>query len=163
MCNFANLMKIDATEQIYLEKAQQLCAADEQCTATVMRKLADWGCPLTSAPKIVNMLTAGGYIDEYRYVCRYCESKAFHQKWGRIKITSMLRQKHIAGDVIAKGIKVIDESEYRKVLDCVAQAKWKTYDKDDDEDKNVSKLTAFLLSRGYELDIIKDVIKDIEQ
>ena len=155
-------MKIDAKEQFFLEKAQQFCADDEQCVATVMRKLADWGCPLTSAPKIVNMLTAGGYIDEYRYVCRYCESKAFHQKWGRIKITSMLRQKHIPGDVIAKGIKVIDEEEYLKVLDGVARTKWATYT-DDDEERNVSRLTAFLLSRGYELEIIKDVIKDIEQ
>lgn len=162
MCNFANLMKIDAKEQVFLEKAQQFCAADEQCTATVMRKLVDWGCPATSTNKIVTMLTAGGYIDEYRYVCRYCESKAFHQKWGRIKITSMLRQKHIAGDVIAKGIKVIDDEEYRKVLLGVAQTKWRTYTGDDDE-KNVNKLTAFLMSRGYELDIIKDVIKDIEQ
>ncbi len=155
-------MKIDAKEQVFLEKAQQFCAADEQCTATVMRKLVDWGCPATSTNKIVTMLTAGGYIDEYRYVCRYCESKAFHQKWGRIKITSMLRQKHIAGDVIAKGIKVIDDEEYRKVLLGVAQTKWRTYTGDDDE-KNVNKLTAFLMSRGYELDIIKDVIKDIEQ
>ena len=155
-------MKIDAKEQFFLEKAQQFCADDEQCVATVMRKLADWGCPLTSAPKIVNMLTAGGYIDEYRYVCRYCESKAFHQKWGRIKITSMLRQKHIPGDVIAKGIKVIDEEEYLKVLDGVARTKWATYT-DDDQERNVSRLTAFLLSRGYELEIIKDVIKDIEQ
>lgn len=155
-------MKIDANEQFYLEKAQQFCADDEQCTASVMRKLADWGCPMTSAPKIVNMLTAGGYIDEYRYVCRYCESKAFHQKWGRIKITSMLRQKHIPGDVIAKGIKVIDEDEYRKVLEGVARVKWGTYT-DDDNEKNISRLTSFLLSRGYETDIIKDVIKDFEQ
>ena len=154
-------MKLEAKEQVYLEKAQQFCAADEQCTATVMRKLVDWGCPQTSTGKIVSILAADGYIDEYRYVCRYCESKAFHQKWGRIKITSMLRQKHIAGDVIAKGIKVIDEDEYKKVLEGVALNKWKTYS--DDDEKRVGKLNAFLQSRGYEPEIIREVIKDIEQ
>ncbi len=151
--------KIDATEQTFLEKAQQLCAADEQCSASVMRKLADWGCPMTSAPKIVDALIATGYIDEARYVSRYCESKAFHQKWGRIKITSMLRQKHIPGDVIAKGIKVIDEEQYREVLKGVAETKWATYT-DDDEEKNMNRLTAFLLSRGYEIEIIKEITKD---
>ena len=162
MCNFANLMKIDATEQVYLEKAQQFCAADEQCAASVMRKLADWGCPLTSAPKIVDVLTSTGYIDENRYVCRYCESKAFHQKWGRIKITSMLRQKHIPGDVISKGIKTINEEEYRKVLREVANTKWATYT-DDDNERNITRLTSFLLSRGYEIEIIKEITKDFEQ
>lgn len=73
----------------------------------------------------------------------------------------MLRQKHIAGDVIAKGIKVIDEDEYKKVLEGVALNKWKTYS--DDDEKRVGKLNAFLQSRGYEPEIIREVIKDIEQ
>lgn len=152
---------LDTTEQLYLEKAQHLCAADEQCSATVLRKLADWGCPLASAPKIVDKLISGGYIDEARYVVRYCESKAFHQKWGRIKIKSMLRQKHIPGDVITKGLKQIDEAEYRKVLEKLAATKWVTYT-DPDTDRNKVKLSAFLQSRGYELEIINDIIKDIE-
>lgn len=74
----------------------------------------------------------------------------------------MLRQKHIPGDVIAKGIKTINEEEYKKVLRGVAQTKWATYT-DDDNERNVSRLTSFLLSRGYELDIIKEITKDYEQ
>ena len=116
---------------------------------------------MSSAPKIVDILVSTNYIDENRYVSRYCESKAFGQKWGRIKITSMLRQKHIHGDVIAKGLKKIDEEEYRKVLTGLAQAKWATYPQDD-SGKNIHKLTQFLLSRGYEPEIIKEITNDME-
>jgi hypothetical protein len=59
----------------------------------------------------------------------------------------------------AQGIKVIDEEQYREVLKGVTETKWATYT-DDDEEKNMNRLTAFLLSRGYEIEIIKEITKD---
>lgn len=152
--------KFNDNELSFLAKAKELCAKDEQCATSVLRKLVDWGCPLDSANKIVANLYATSFIDDNRFVRMYCDSKVRHQKWGRIKITAMLRQKHIAGETITRGIKQIDEQAYREVLHGVAEAKWPSCQVADPA-KNRQKLIAFLLSRGYELEVIQDVIKDI--
>ena len=153
-------MKMNAVEQSYLEKAEQLCASAEQCTSSVRRKLADWGCPIEMMPKIVDKLVATGFVDESRYVKAYCESKAFSQKWGRIKIQSMLRQKHIGGELIAKAVKEIDDERYRAALREVAEEKWKTCQVADPM-RSRGKLMAFLASRGYESEVVQEVVQDI--
>lgn len=136
-------------------KAEQYCAREEQCVSGVRRKLRDWGAAPATADAIVRHLLEERYIDERRYVRLYCQGKLRIQRWGRNKMAWELRNKGIADALIAEGLDSLSEEEYQATLDKVAQAKLATLRGDSDFDKQ-RKLTAYLLSRGFTMEEIKN-------
>lgn len=139
-------------------KAEQYCAREEQCVSGVRRKLNDWGATPATADRIVQHLIDERYIDERRYVRLYCQGKLRIQRWGRNKMAWELRGKGIADALIAEGLDSLSPEEYAATLDKVAQAKRATLRGDDDYEKQ-RKLTAYLLSRGFTMEEIRDSIK----
>lgn len=139
-------------------KAEQYCAREEQCVSGVRRKLNDWGATPACADTIVRHLLEERFIDERRYVRLYCQGKLRIQRWGRNKMAWELRGKGIADALIAEGLDSLSDDEYRATLDKVAQAKRATLRGDDDYEKQ-RKLTAYLLSRGFTMEEIRDSIK----
>lgn len=154
--------KFSEIEQVYLSKAEQYCAAGEQCRSAVRDKLMTWGASQESIHKIIEYLVENDYINEERYCHIYCESKLHLQKWGRIKIAYQLRGKRIDNKHIEKAILNIDENEYRETLKKLAENKLLTI-KEKDPRKRNAKLISFLSSHGFEMCEIHDTIKTLTQ
>lgn len=143
-----------------LAKAERYCAMGEQCAHAVCEKLRTWGADEAQVCGIIARLEEVGFLDEHRYVRIYCNSKVKLQKWGRRKIAFQLRRNHLSEALISEGMATVSDEDYFDVLRSVAASKWRTYSSGDDY-KNRAKLTAYLLSRGFEMDEIQQVIKEL--
>lgn len=130
-------------------KAERYCSMEEQCCQQVRQKLKEWGSTAQTAEQIIAELIEERYIDEERYVALYIRSKVGLQHWGKRKIASQLYGKGIANDLIEKGLREIDEDEYKRIANAVAQKKWiQTQGAGRERTRRV---TQYMLSRGYEM------------
>jgi regulatory protein len=152
--------KFTDADKAFVSKAEQYCAASEQCRTSVKEKLLAWGADRELAGRIVEYLVANEYIDEARYCRIYCESKLHLQKWGRIKINYMLRNKRIDNRIIANALQEIDSTQYTETLRSLAESKMRTLH-DSDPVKLRSKLSSFLASHGFEMSEIQTVVQNI--
>ena len=151
--------KFTDSDKAFLAKAEQYCAANEQCRTAVKEKLLAWGADREVAGHIINYLVDNNFIDEARYCKIYCESKLRLQKWGRIKINYMLRGKRIDNKIIATALQEIDKEQYRETLKSLAESKLETL-VESDPYKRKAKLISFLASHGFETNEIQEAIAD---
>lgn len=152
-------MNEECVNPTFLAKAERFCAMGEQCEHAVREKLRTWGASDEEMYAIVEHLKQVGFLDERRYVEIYCRSKVRLQRWGRRKIQYQLRLKHIPDALIREGMAAVSDEDYFAALRSVAESKWSSYGKSDPRSRY--KLTAFLQSRGFELDEILSMLKEL--
>lgn len=153
-------IKFTDADKAFISKAEQYCATAEQCRTSVMEKLLTWGAERDQAVNIVEYLVDNDFIDESRYCRIYCESKLHLQKWGRIKINYMLRNKRIDNKIINKALQQIDEQQYSDTLRQLAESKIRTLNENDPR-KRRAKLISFLASHGFEQSEIYNTLQQI--
>lgn len=142
-----------------LDKARRYCAMAEQCEDAVRQKLVTWGAAPSESDIVVAQLYKGGYLNDERYARAYCESKIIHQHWGRQKVLYQLRLKHLPRQAVDAGMAAISEESYFAALETSARKKHEELQRSiDDPHLLRQKLTAFLVSRGFTLNEINQVI-----
>ncbi len=109
-----------------LERAARLCSTSEKASFEVRQKLLSWGLEEDDADKAIRYLQDQNFLDDSRYAGYYVRDKLKINKWGRIKILHMLRQKKIAENIIEKSIEKIDEALYEEILDNLIKTKMKS-------------------------------------
>lgn len=137
-------------------KLEALCAYQERCSFELNQKMILWGIDWEQRDQLLADLIASNFLNEERFASAYVSGKFRIKRWGRIKITSQLKQKFISTYSINKAIKEIDLDEYWSTICYLANRKMLEFNvKLSDWDKKV-KLTRYLQSKGYEADIISD-------
>ncbi len=141
-----------------LNKAAAYCTLCERCISEVSTKLIAWGVSNTSRHNILEQLQKEKFIDEERYCRAFVNDKIRFNHWGRIKIISALREKHLPQEYISTAISQIDEEEYLATLSAVIASKRKEL-KGADDYAAKQKIMRFAASRGYEPALIMNIIK----
>ncbi len=136
-----------------LNKAMYLCSKTEKCKSDILKKLYDWKANPDEYEKIIKQLVEQKFIDEKRFVRYYVRDKFEFNKWGKIKIRSMLYQKKIPEKLIKTTLSEISEQKYIETLEYLIEQKRKSI-KDKDKYKIKTKLIRFAASKGYEPDLI---------
>ena len=142
-----------------LNKSMYICSKAEKCKSDIRRKLYDWKSNPVHHEKIIAELLKQQYIDEERYTNYYVRDKFKFNKWGKIKIRSMLFQKQIPEQIIDEAINLISDEEYLEMLKNVINQKLKTL-KEQDFNKKKSKLLQFASGRGFEPNIILQLFEN---
>jgi regulatory protein len=143
-----------------LEKARKLCSTEEKCRYDVRKKLFDWGVNSGDTEKIINQLVADKFLDEWRFARMFASGKFRNNKWGKIKISYELIRKNIARNIIEDALRRIDAEEYLEVLKKELLKKQRSISADDDWDLK-AKLHRYASSKGYENELINQVLDDI--
>lgn len=144
-----------------LLKLAAYCAYQERCQIEIIEKLATLNVFGLDAQLYVSQLISLGYLDEERFAKIYAGSKFRVKKWGRKKIIQSLKLKKISTYCIEQGLKEIDDELYMHTLHDLAFYKYQTiHSKQVVEKRN--KTFRFLLSKGYENDLIWDVLKSFD-
>ncbi len=143
-----------------LIRAQSVCSRQEQCIQDMYIKLDKWGVTESDFDKIIKQLEKEGFIDELRYAVSYARDKFKFNKWGRIKIAWMLRQKNIAEDIIEQALAQIDNEEYENLLISELGKKMKNLKSKDQYDKK-KKLIQFASQRGFENDTVYKIVNNL--
>lgn len=146
------------TKEVALQKLQSYCAYQERCHQEVTAKLRDLGMHGDAADLIISKLIEDNFLNEERFAVAYSRGKFRIKSWGKIRIRQELKMRHIPEYSIQQGMKAIDtEGGYVETLERILRYKAAEYDKNDRQKSD--KLYAFGLRRGFESDLIGDVLK----
>ena len=151
-------MKKTLTPDEALNKAAASCTLCERCISEVSAKLTAWGVPHGEQEKIIARLTEEKFIDEARYCRAFVNDKVKFNRWGRIKITAALREKHLPQEHIKEALENIDEEAYMQSLKDVIEIKRREL-KGKDDFATLQKIIHHAASRGYEPALIISTIK----
>ncbi len=140
-----------------LNKAMYLCSKVEKCKSDIRQKLYDWKADPAEHDKLITELEKQKFIDEERYVNYYVREKFEFNKWGKIKIRTMLVQKKIPEKLIKEALNQIPEEKYKETLKNLISQKRKSI-KEKEDFKIKTKLLRFAASKGYEPDLILSIL-----
>ena len=146
-------------EKVALAKAEHYCAYQERSQQEVRDKLYEWGLYTNAVENIIIQLIAGNFINEERFANAYVRGKFNQKGWGKNKIKQGLKFKRVSDVLIKKALNNINEDDYLQMLGKVMQKKASLL-METDLYKRKYKLQQYALGRGYENDLIADVLKD---
>lgn len=141
----------------WLNSMMAYCSRSEHCVFDVMEKLSAAAVSEDDANEIVQELIRLGYIDELRYARAFVNDKFRFNKWGKIKIAHVLRQKKVASNVIQEALDTIDDEAYNQVLMQLIESKKKTTKATAAQQK--AAVMRFAVSRGFEFDLVLRLLR----
>ncbi len=159
--------KIKLTPTQARKKLEWYCAYQERCHSEVKEKLYGYGLFPNEVDQIVAYLITENFLNEERFAEAYASGKFRIKNWGKNKIKQGLKQRHISDYCIKKALNSIDGDEYYEVLKKVAEKKSKSLkevkglSKSQKEYQKKMKLIQYLLSRGFESDLVSEVVKEL--
>jgi regulatory protein len=145
-------------EKTALAKAEHYCAYQERSQQEVRDKLYEWGLYPNIVEQVIIKLIEGNFLNEERFANAYTRGKFNQKGWGKNKIKQGLKLKRVSGPLIKKALNGINGDDYLLMLHKVIQKK-ATLLSEKDAYKRKYKLHQYALSRGYENDLISDVLK----
>lgn len=141
-----------------LVKAEHWCAYQERSQQEVRNKLYEWGLTSTEVEEVISDLIATNFLSEERFAMAYVSGKVNIKKWGKIKIKQGLKLKKVPEKLIQKALNNIDGDKYLANLASVALKKSAVLS-EKDPIKRKYKLVVYLQGKGFENDLIFDVLK----
>jgi len=144
-----------------LPKIKQYCAYQERCHAEVRDKLYSFGLNKKEIDEIISILITENYLNEERFAIHYAGGKFRMKYWGKNKIKQALKYKQVSDYCIKKALKEIDNKEYEKTFQKLAEQKLKTLKSEKNIFTKKRKLQDFLLQKGYESELIREVVNTI--
>lgn len=138
-------------------KGAAFCAYQERTQQQVRDKLFSLGLKPDDVEDIISYLITENYINEERFAKAFAGGRFRIKRWGRNKIKIALKQHGLSGYCIAKGMEEIDDVAYLKALQALAEKK-RNLIKGKDNFKKIHRIAAFLIGKGFEADLVWDVL-----
>ena len=143
--------------KIALQRAAALCSRQEQCSSHIREKLKSWNVSEADTGQIISLLIKEKFLDDSRYASFFVRDKFKFNRWGKIKLTAMLRQKEIPKAVIEEALDQIDPESYHETCTRLISEKSATL-KESNQFKRKGKLFRFAAQRGFESDLIHQIL-----
>lgn len=121
-------------------------------------KLYTYGLITLVVDELLSELIQENFINEERFARAYVRGKFRIKKWGRNKIKQGLFTHRLSDYVLKKAFSEIDDQEYINTLEKICAKKRSEIKLKNEFQKN-GKLAQWLISRGYESDLVWDLIK----
>jgi regulatory protein len=149
--------KLTPTEA--LAKIQHYCAYQERSHQEVKSKLYDYGLYTSDVDELLSQLITDGFLNEERFAKAFAGGKFRIKKWGKLKIQRELEMHGLTKNCISRGLKEIDEKDYKKSLTLVLQKKW-DQTKETNSFRKKDKVARFAIGKGYEPDLVWSLLAD---
>jgi len=147
------------TRQQAQKRAESFCAYQERSQQEIRDKLYAWGQYPADVENIIVELISENFLNEERFTHAYTSGKFKIKKWGKIKITKGLKFKRIPSRLIKEALDKIDPDEYVNVLLGVIEKKANIL-KENNPYKRKMMLAQYAASRGFEKDLIFDILNN---
>jgi regulatory protein len=155
----AKAMMTPSEEKTVYQKAAHYCSYQERTEKEVREKLCTLGVESeVGINKIIQALKGECFLDEERYVAAFVRGKFFIKKWGKRKIRAALAKKELDQGLIQKGLEEIQDVDYRQTLYELAVQKQRQLARQH-LSQDQQKLSNYLLQKGYEPDIVYQVVQ----
>jgi regulatory protein len=143
-----------------LLKVMNYCVYQDRCHQEVEKKLKALDMYDDAKAYIITKLIEEDFLNEERFARSFARGKFRIKKYGRLRILRELKAKDISAYNRNAGMSEIDEDDYLETLKTLAEQKLKTLNESNDFKKR-QKLYQHLAYKGYETDLIYDVINDL--
>lgn len=141
-----------------LQKARHYCGYQERCHSEVQEKLYSFGLRKPQVEAALAALIEEDYINEERFAIQYAGGHFRLKQWGKVRIRYQLKQKQVSEYCINKALAVIDQEEYTRTLNRLAEQKWEKLSDADSFAVRRRQLHQYLLQKGYEADRVVAVL-----
>ncbi len=153
--------KIYTIEEIK-DKMGKYCLYQERCHWEVEQKLREFDLIPEAKETVIESLYKYGFINESRFVEQFVRGKFNQKKWGRNRLKLELKKRQIPEKMINESIKrEIDLEKYALTLETLAQKKYELLTSERDSFKKQQKIKSYLAYKGYEFDLIQDVLQQL--
>lgn len=142
---------------IALTKAEKFCAYQERCQQELRDKLYEWGMWPEAVENIIVSLIESDFLNEERFAIAYARGKFRIKQWGKNKIKQALKFKKVSDYCIKKGLSEISADDYMATIKVVIQ-KQEIKIKESNPLKKKFKIAQYLVGRGFEQDLVWDVL-----
>jgi regulatory protein len=141
-----------------LNYAASFCSSSEHCQSEVLEKIKRFELTPEEQNQLVSRLKSEHFLDEQRFVKAFVNDKFRYSKWGKTKISYMLRQKGLSSSLIEEGLSLILDESYQDMLtDLLKQKKRSVKAATPYELKG--KLFRFAAGKGFESSVISLCLK----
>jgi regulatory protein len=137
---------------------ERYCAYRDRAESEARRRLADFELSDADRDAILNSLKALNYLNDARFAESYVRGKYEIKRWGRIKIRAGLRSLSIPPNAIEEALHQLDPCQYEQTLTELAARKIAQLGGRIQDWNERQKVVRFLLQRGFETDLIMDVL-----
>lgn len=142
------------------EKMAHYCAYQDRCHWEVEQKLKEFFLIPEAKDEVILMLMQHNFLNEERFAHSFVRGKFNQKQWGRLKITQELKKRNIGTRLIEEALKQIDNQDYLNALIDLMEKKANRITYKNEYDKR-TKLTRYLMQKGYEYELIKECLNDI--
>ncbi|WP_408038972.1 regulatory protein RecX [Tenacibaculum amylolyticum] len=141
-------------------KLERYCVYQDRCHKEVEQKLNEYNLIPEARDMILLHLLQENFLNEERFAKSFARGKFKIKKWGRHRIVRELKIRDISEYNVKKGLEEIDADEYMEVLYTITEKKYNSFTKERELEKK-RKLYSYLNYRGYETNLIYQVINDL--
>ena len=143
-----------------IKKLEYYCSYQDRCYKEVISKLKSLGMFQTAIDHILNHLVEHNYLNEERFAKSFARGKHKFKYWGKRRIEQELKFRDISSYNIKTALNEI-ESDYLSNFYSLAEKKWESINESSLEKKK-RKWIDFLMRKGYESNLIFDLLKDLK-
>lgn len=143
-------------------KIKNWCAYQERSQSETRRKLYDYGLHSEDVEQIIADLIGENFLNEERFALAFAGGKFRIKQWGRGKIKMELKKHKVSDYCINKALKSIDGNDYEKTIIKTIEKKLKLI-KSSDRRKQFYSTLSYLVSRGFESDMVTEQLNNILQ
>ena len=145
--------------EVALQKIKSYCAYQERSHQQVRYKLIELEVYGDDLEEMLSILIAENYLNEERFARSLARGKFRFKQWGRQKINYALKQEKVSAYCIRQAMTEIDEDEYLKTLDSLADKKLNTLKSEKNKFIKMTKLRNYLMQKGYESEYIREILQ----
>ena len=147
------------TIQQAIPKIEYFCSYQERCHHEVKSKLYDFGLNTDEVNEVLARLVKANFLNEERFAIAFTIGKFRQKKWGLNKIIFQLKSKNVSDFCIKKALTYIVDDDYDETIAQLAEKYFKKLKSSDKIFVRQQKVIQFLMSKGYEYEKCKIVVK----
>ncbi|MCF6347249.1 MAG: RecX family transcriptional regulator [Flavobacteriaceae bacterium] len=142
------------------KRMERYCSYQERCHQEVERKLNEMNLIIEARELIILHLLEHDFLNEERFSKTYARGKFNIKKWGKQRIVREFKFRNITEYNIKSGLQEIDEGDYYKTFNELAQKKCLNI-KEANIYKKRKKLADYLLYRGWESTLVYNKVIEL--
>jgi regulatory protein len=158
-CQIKSMYKSYSVQEAQ-SKLEHYCSYQERCHEEVIQKLKSLNMIPQAADVIIAHLIEHNFLNEERFACSFARGKHRMKHWGKIRIVSELKARHITKYNIDKALKEITPEEYLYTFYQLADKQWAAINESNILRKK-KKFTDFLMRKGFESNLIYEKLADL--
>ena len=144
------------------QKAFRLLGRRQHATSELRRKLWQRNYEQKLIDEVIDELRKNGYLNDGEFIREFVAEKSKSKKWSSNKIKSELLRKGIDQKLIESSFEQIPKSEEFENAFRLGQKKYNTLIKRSEDKRELKqKLSAYLYSRGFDYELIRQVCSQI--